>query len=372
MIKRLTYLLSSLVVSTLLTSCSIDRLEAINFPESAKTGETISVTMVNAYTYLSFSREVMDGFAAQRDNVHLMIRVPDGYEVTSVKSVVIRDLDINSIFGKFNDPGTLAPLVLQYMSQLTAMSRDANLDSQFKGLTFEAHSAKDRNNSVQVSTDQGSWTGYSAPFGVSLKAGDMLDTVVVIDSLLSLAEQMGVDASSINLDSIIQEQGIPIQLDSIAFTTVPALIQVTLKTKNTIGKDTIYFYSTTASEFPTSTDIQDESTIDLGSMLFAELNVSDGSSIKSPSVKTESSTFRLSKNAGNCKIFYKLNNTEFSPSVSIYSPLGILVRTIQLTSDGYGNWDYTDKNGGRVSAGRYFAAVNKSHGSNVLPIDVIR
>lgn len=372
MISRLVYLFSSLVVATFLTSCSVDRLEAVNFPESAKTGETISVTMINAYTYLSFSQEVMSGFSAQRDKIRLMVRVPDGYEIASVKSAVIRDLDINSVFGKLNDPGALAPLVLQYVSQLTAMSRDATLDSQFKGLTIEAHSAKNNDNSIPVSTDQGSWLGYSAPFGVSLKAGDMLDTIIGIDSLLSIAEQMGVDASKDKLDSIVKSAGVPIKLDSIAFTTVPALIQVTLKTKATGGKDTIFFYSTTASKFPTKTDLQDESKIDLGSMLFAELNVIDGLSIKNSSAKTESGSFSLSKNAANCKIFYKLNSTEFRPSVSIYSPLGILVRKIPLTPDGYAVWDYTDKSGLNVSSGRYFATVLNNSGRDALSIDVIR
>lgn len=372
MIKRLVYLFSSLVVTTFLTSCSVDRLEAINFPESAKTGETISVTMVNAYTYLSFSREVMEGFTAQRDNVRLMIRVPDGYEITSVKSVVIRDLDINTIFGKLNDPVALAPLAIQYASQLTAMSRDATIDNQFKGLTFEAHSAKNSGTSMTVSTDQGNWVGYSASFGVSLKAGDLLDTIIGIDSLLSFAEQMGADASEDDLDSIIAESGFPIQLDSVAFTTVPALIQVTLKTKATAGKDTIYFYSTTAPEFPTTEKLQDESTIDLGSMLFAELNVTDGSSIKNSVAKTESGAFTVTKNAGNCRISYMLTNKENRSSVSIYSVGGALVKKIPLTSDGYCNWDYTDKNGVRVSAGRYFAAVNSFSERDVLPIDVMR
>jgi hypothetical protein len=161
-------------------------------------------------------------------------------------------------------------------------------------------------------------------------------------------------------------------VDSIAFTTVPALIQVTLKTKATAGKDTIYFYSTTAPEFPATEELEDESTIDLGSMLFAELNVTDGSSIKNSVAKTESGSFTLTKNAANCRIFCKLASKKNSSSVSIYSPAGVLVRKIPLTSDGYCTWDYTDKNGVRVSAGRYFASVNNFSGRNVLPVDVMR
>lgn len=373
MIKRLALLLSSLVVSSILTSCSTDRLEAINFPEAAKPGQTISVAMVNAYTYLSISRKVMSGFGAQRDSIHLMMRVPEGYEIIGVKTAVIRDLNISSFFGQIDNLSNLAPQLAQYTSQLAAMSRNTNLDNKFKERTIDAHSSKDQTTTIPVSTSQGTWAGYSAPFGVSFKAGDTLDTIISVDSILGLVNQMGIDTSSLNLDSIMNAQALPIAVDSIAFSTIPALIQVTLKTKATTGKDTLYFYSTTASAFPTQAEIDSGSTIDLGSMLFSELNVSESaSSVQNFAKKIEFAKISVIKNAGSCKIIYNLKNSMDKTSISIYSSLGILVRKIPLSSEGYGVWDYTDKSGIDVSTGRYFATVSGNSGNGALPIDVIR
>jgi hypothetical protein len=371
--KRLTSLLSSIAIFALLTGCSTDRLEAINFPETAKPSKTISLSMVNVYTYLNITKKVMSAaYAAQRDSVHLMIRVPNGYEVTNVKSAVLKDLNMNTIFGNINNISSLTPLLAQYITQLGNMSRDANLDGKFKGLTFDAHSAQSRTATIPITTDQGTWVGYSAPFNVSIKAGDTLDTIVAIDSIMGMISQMGVDTSTINKDSIMSSLPLPVKIDSIAFTSVPALIQVTLKTKSTSGTDTLCFYSTTSSKFPSQTEIDGGSTIDLGSMLFTELKVSDSAaSVITHMNKFEQKNLSINMNPSHCIIQYKSFKKSSQKAISIYSPNGIVIKKIALSENGYAIWNYTYDNGASVSSGRYFVTIGHSR-SDVIPIDVIR
>ncbi|HEX2956493.1 MAG TPA: hypothetical protein VHO70_06670 [Chitinispirillaceae bacterium] len=373
--KQLYAVLGSLTLFAIMTGCSTDRLEAVNIPEEAKPGQTVSVAMVNAYTYLSPNSNIVSAmFEAKRDSIHLMVRVPDEYEIVEVKSAVIKDLKGNQILGQLNNLSNLAPLLTQYVTQLKPMNRNSNLDTSFKGKVFSAHSSKDPAVSVSTSTDKGTWMGYSAPFDVTIKAGDTLDTMVSIDSILGLAGMMGIDTSGINIDSIIKAQGSSLEVKSIAFTTVPALIQVSLKTKSTVGKDSLFFYSITSSKFPTQEEITGSSSIDLGSMLFAELNVSESALpvINQIARKNQQCGLSVIKNGTHCLIHYNATGLEKVRSVSIYSSQGIIVSRLDLTQNGYARWNYTDKKGLPVASGRYFVSLGKSSVEKALPIDILR
>jgi hypothetical protein len=373
--KQLFALLSSLAIFTIMTGCSTDRLEMVNIPAETKPGQTISAVMVNAYTYLSpNSNIVSEMFEAKRDSIHVMVRVPAGYEIAGIKSAVIRDLKGSKILGQLNNLSDLSPLLSQYMTQLKPMIRNTNLDNAFKGKVFKAHSSKDPTASVPTSTDQGTWIGYSAPFDVYIKAGDTLDTTVSIDSILGLAAMMGIDTSGINVDSIIKAQGSPVEIKSVAFTTVPALIQVSLKTRSTEGKDSLFFYSITSSKFPTQTEITDGSTIDLGSMLFAELNVSASAApvVNHNTHQNQQHGLSISKNGSHCLIHYNTAGVEKGRSISIYSSQGVLVNRVKLSQDGNAQWNYTDKRGLSVASGRYFVSLGRFSVEKALPIDILR
>jgi hypothetical protein len=373
--KQLFAVLSSLAFFTMMTGCSTDRLEMASIPAEAKPGQTISALMVNAYTYLSpNSNIVMANFGAKRDSLHVMVRVPAGYEIAGIKSTVIRDLKGSKILSQLSNLSNLTPLLSQYMTQLQPMVRNTNLDNAFKGKTFNAHSSKDPTAAVPTSTDQGTWVGYSAPFNVEIKTGDTLDTMISVDSIMGLASMMGIDTAGVNIDSIIKAQGMPIEIKSIAFTTVPALIQVSLKTKSTEGKDSLFFYSMTSSKFPTQADITGGSNIDLGSMLFSELNVSASAApvVNHILQMNKQNGLSITKNSSLCQIHYTASGVEKGRSVSIYSSQGILVNRIKLSQDGNAQWNYTDKRGLSVAPGRYFVSVGKSSIEKALPIDIIR
>ncbi len=373
--KQLYTVLSSLAFFTIITGCSTDRLEMVSIPAEAKPGQTFSAAMVNAYTYLSpNSNVVMANFGAKRDSLHVMVRVPDGYEITAVKSTVIKDLKGSKILGQLNNLSDLAPLLTQYATQLQPMIRNTALDNSFKGKVFNAHSSKDPTASVPTSTDQGIWAGYSALFDVDIKTGDTLDTMISIDSIMGLASMMGLDTSNVNIDSIIKAQGMPIEIKSIAFTTVPALIQVSLKTKSATGKDSLFFYSTTASALPTQADIDGSASIDLGSMLFAELNVSENASpvVNYTTQKIQQYGLSLMKNSAHCMIHYDGTGLEKVRAVSIYSSQGVLVNRLNLSQYGNAQWNYTDKKGSAVASGRYFVSLGRSSEEKALPIDILR
>lgn len=372
--KQLFAVLSSLAIFTMMTGCSTDRLEMVNMPAEAKPGQIISASMVNAYTYLSpNSNIVMANFGAKRDSLHVMVRVPAGYEIAGVNSVVIRDLKGSKILGQLSNLSNLTTVLSPYLSQLKPMTRNTSLDNEFKGKVFKAHSSKDPTAAVPTSTDQGTWVGYSAPFNVEIKTGDTLDTMIAVDSIKSLASMMGIDTAGVNIDSIIKAQGMPIEIKSIAFTTVPALIQISLKTKSTEGKDSLFFYSMTASKFPTQADITGGSNIDLGSMLFTELNVSENAApvVNHSLQKNQQHGLSITKNGALCMIHYGVSGVEKERSVSIYSSQGILVNHLRLSRDGNAQWNYTDKRGLSVAPGRYFVSLGRSSVEKSLPIDIL-
>lgn len=315
----------------------------------------------------------MAGYEAKRDSIHVMIRVPDGYEIAGVKSAVLRDLKGSKLLAQLNNLSNVTSLLAQYETQLQPMSRNTNLDNSFKGKVFIAHSTKNPTDSVPTSTNQGTWVGYSAPFGVNIKAGDTLDTMIAIDSIKGMAAMMGIDTSGVDVNSLTKDSGIPLDIKSIAFTTVPALIQVSLKTRSTEGKDSLFFYSITSSKFPTQANINSGS-IDIGSMLFAELNVSGAAApvVNHRTRLNQLHGLNIIKNGQNCMIHYDAAGIKKGKSVSIYSSQGILVNRLGLSQDGYAQWNYTDKNGLSVASGRYFVSLGKYSSGKVLPIDILR
>jgi hypothetical protein len=339
---------------------------------TALPNEEITVTMTNLYTYLNNKRTVWIGNEV-RDSVHLLIRAPEGYEILGAKSYVIPDFSFNEYFSQFKNGGIKNTLLKEYTDKMQPMVRNVSLDSRFKGNGFKATNVNDRAKTIPVNTNDGTWVGYSAKVDIRINNGDILDTIFAFDSVKNLLAQFGVDTASFNVDSVLATLPIPIKIDSIGVTTIPILIQATMRTRNTQGgSDTIYYYTKTA-KLPAPSLSNESSSGEYGSMMFTTLTIGNASVIIQNSLPHNNTiTFKAYPNPFTQTIRFFSSVSNNTPSFSIYSISGNLVNRVNLNQSGFAEWNGTDKNGIPVQSGRYIVRADNHGRSDLQMINLVR
>ena len=342
-----------------MVGCSIDRVEIVDHPSAAKPGDTINVTLSNIYNYISNSSVVM--FPESRDSLHVLIGMPNGYEVISLDFYAAKNLNIAQLLSTETSAleQILDDSLASFYAQKQPMTLDGGLVQMFSGRSITAH-GEDIDELDVNTNDVAQWAGFSSRVNISLTAGSRLDTAMALESFLDFAENSGftdpIDTAGLG--------DLPISVDTVGLKVIPVFIFARIKTASRENEDTLFYYTKTgALPSPGSGSTTQISDIDIGDMVFVPLRI-DATSIKRPRSKGQSGQMRVYQNNVNQNVYINIGTTPLNGvTVEIYSMTGTLVKKI-IPDAPVIVWDGRDKHGRAVKSGSYIVRVIQ--GSHIL------
>ncbi|MBN1307534.1 MAG: hypothetical protein JXA18_06435, partial [Chitinispirillaceae bacterium] len=337
--------------------------------------------LVNVFMYIDSSATISKKI--ERDSLHLLVGMPESWDVVEAQFVVVRDLGNQQMLALESgglDEQTVAALLQQYKSQAIDLPTDASLPSAINGKTIKAH---DQSNEEDVPVDVDDvevWQGFGAPADIVLEKGDEPDTVISLDSAVAIFE--GFDAISdsdlVEIEELKNNSLFDLN-DSIGICIVPVAIFLKIQTGDQEGNDTLYYFTKTGKMNQAPSTIitilaPEMADIETGDMVYAPVTVTSGARVKGdrarfahPAAKViadrTTGTVRIDLGAGN----------RHPVSIDIHAIQGTLVRSLTpAVAAGSILWDGADAQGNRVRSGSYLVRITDSKGSVAHNVQLIR
>ncbi|MCX7725815.1 MAG: hypothetical protein N2053_03085 [Chitinispirillaceae bacterium] len=374
---RKLFLLALLCVSIfLITGCSLDSASLISYPEEVKPEGNANVMLSNIFSFIDTSANV--SVTVKRDSIHLLVGMPTGWSVESVSFAVIRDLNLNELYISAGSETGIDTNMLKELipsqSDFIPMSKDGNLINFMKGKSVVAYGSGE-NDSLSVSIDNiPKWEGFSAPVNIILEKGKRNGLVVPYDSVNNLSPTAGEGISLKPAFLGKVRQVITPNFDSLGITMVPIILSINLKAGKEQGKDTILYFTKTASmnEQPSpyltmmgSMSPEMSSLLNLN-WLFTPITISENAGIKERLVeKGKFSKVNIWSEERRGSVMIRYNKEILSPrKAEIYSLKGNLIKNIVANvNESCFMWDGTNSSGTRVSRGTYYIRITDKKGS---------
>ncbi|MBD3393864.1 MAG: hypothetical protein GF418_17165 [Chitinivibrionales bacterium] len=326
----------------MLVGCSMDQTIVLEHPSEAKPGDQMSVSLVNNYVYLTSGTAVMA--PVSRDSIHAAVGTPEGWSVEAISFYVADQFDIANLAasaGENMDSIEFAEMLVDsvsaYRARAQAMPEDAGMADALAGRVVAAHGPSG-DDSIDVHTDSVElWHTYSAAVGISLDAGDPVDTFVVADSL---------------------DTSITISADTVGMTIIPVFIYVQVKAAAAEDSVVLYYYTKTAGMPDTVVDSSDMTAlIDQGDMAYVNVAVSSAAGVASRTVPGRAGLLvRAMPDPFTAQTVISFPSFERAARMDIYSVEGALVKSLAIDAGQSAvTWNGTDNAGATVTAGTYLA-----------------
>lgn len=349
---------------SLLTGCSIDRVEIIEHPSQAKQGDTIDVLFSTAYSYVTNSSTAI--LPVVRDSLHVLIGFSDQFEVLSLDYYDPKDLNIKTLLS-IEDPEVLEQMIMDslkvYSERKKPMIKDGGLEAAISGRTVTVHDQEGTETTINTD-DIDQWKGFSSDINISIEAGSEMDTAFNIDSILALAENEGFDIDEAELDLF------PIKVDSVGIKVIPIFLLAKIITPPNQGNYTLYYYGKTG-KMPKAS-VGTGFTDDGGDMVSGKITIT-GTSARNPLVNKSGKSIQVYPNPFRERVQILPGFTDNKKlQIEIYSIDGTQVRKIIPGNSRNLFWDGRDQSGAFVSPGSYMIRVNNGESVFSRKVDYIR
>jgi hypothetical protein len=284
--KRLIYgSIVPLLLAVLIGCSGFDTSQVLVHPETAKPSETFDVALLNLYAYLANGTTVPAEVV--RDSLHLLVGMPEGWEVVEASMALVDDLPVEALFALQNsvfDEAAMSAILQEYQSGAVPVAVDGMLPGALSGQTFNAHSVTADTDIAVAIDDIPSWAGFSAPVNIVIEAGST-DTGIALDSVLSMAEALDMldDSLQAQINALRNFSMVP---DTIGVSMVPIALYLKIKAGDAEGEDTLYYFSKTAQMNPETSQMvvqmmPDFSDLELGDMTYVPVTVSNSAAVSS-------------------------------------------------------------------------------------------
>ncbi len=383
--------LQKLTVATLflsvlfLVGCSTDTLLVIEHPVEAKPGDTITVELGSFYGHATPMGMVIS--PVNRDSLHFLIGLPEGWRVLSVdyhiardwkfandllKVVDLQDLETDNTFAQNSELFTDS--IASFRLSKQPMESNPSLAALFAGRTHNASAAFGTEDEPRVVTTDGidRWVGFSSPVNIRLAQFSPTDTVVSLpDSVIA------------ELDEQYQQMA-----EAIGVTIVPVYLHATIITGDQAGLHDIYYYSKTAQlpegeDFTQYPDLDDQSSLlqqlamlDRGSMVYVSVNTGpDVSVLSQKTIRATSGDLKAYPASFSAHTTITVpENRSGDQRVVIKSLDGKLVKILSIKNGANQViWDGTDRSGSRAVPGTYVVSfVDSNRALSSVVVNKIR
>jgi hypothetical protein len=378
--KHCNYLLM-LGLAAVIGCSGFDNTQVLIHPDDVKPSAVFDVVLVNIFTFLDSSTTISGRVV--RDSLHLLIGLPESWNVTDAAMVVAKDLTAGELFaGRDNllDELEIAALLQQYRNQTVALPVNEALSAQISGDTVSAHNRNSDKEDIQVITDKvKTWKGFSAPVNIVLEKGAKPDSLFPFDTAMNFASEAGfIDDSTIAAIKGMQNNPLLSTMipDTIGMTMVPVAVFLKVQAGPGEGSDTLYYFSKTGKMNPAPSSevtlaavlapqlVPRLSALEYGDMTYIPVTVSNAAAVGTVHRTSSLSMARvITDRYGNVHI--DLGNLNYEDAyASIYSLQGALVASLSAEGRSSIAWDgAADGHGNRVRSGSYIVLIgDRMHG----------
>jgi hypothetical protein len=369
--------LAGAVLLALLTGCSSDQLQVIDYTDQVGPGETVTVNLVEMFVHANTSSEFPEPVA--RDSLFFAVGLPAGWTPVGVSHYVA---DHITMAGLGNDTAAaqeaLQDSMAVFLQRLSPMASWSSAATFMSGKQLSlASNPLDSTATVVSADDIDNWNGYSAKIELSITEPD---TVISVRDAGEMVD---------SVDTTYYQY-----VDSIATAMVPILIQVQCIAGSRTGPQTLYFYAKSG-ELPedmgpaTQDDmllyltskqlgLPADDPFDIGGTVAAQVQVGitgiDPSPVRPQTIES-SSPLSVRMEGGRVVHIICRQNTASAPGIAIYSPMGEVIRTLQPrpTTHSYrARWDGTNNFGAPVPQGIYLLKVADGSSSHARSLHLLR
>ncbi len=364
-----------------------DKTMLLTHPGTTNISETFDAVAINAYLYLDTASAIPKNI--KRDSLHLLVGLPDGWEVKEAGMSVVKDMEIGRILSLMQsssaDKEALEQLVMQYIQKAETLRADDVLAAKISGKTITAHS-RDFKNKISVNIDNvKQWKGFSAPLNIMLEKGSRFDTSVSVDTVIAFASAVGfMEDSLISAINQIKQDPILGRIfpDTVGIRIVPVLIFLKIKAPDRECADTLYYFTKTDSLNPppfSAGAFLDEylgniSGIDAGDMVFTPITVTASAQINRIRQKSEDSDIRIVFDRVDQTVRIGTGSINYgNASITVYSLSGKFVK--RLTSGSAANsliWNCVDEGGRRLESGIYLLNIRIDGENFIRSINLVK
>ena len=392
MFRLLTISTAALSLALMIGCSGVDSTQVLVHPEAVTPSATFDVALVNLYTYIDTAGAVISNDVT-RDSLHLLIGLPESWDVTEAKAAVVKDMGTEGLLAMqadLTDLQSAAALLEQYKASATALVVDDALAGVFSGDTVSAHGGV-ADSSVEVVMDQvARLKGFGGPVNISIPAGSNADTVLPLDSMIAFVNSTGLvpDSTMTMLNSLTNFPGLKIP-DTLGIVMVPVVVFLKIKAGSTEGDDTLYYFTKTGSMGQAPSPIITAVTLvypqmkpmlsglESGDMVYVPVTVSNAASVVVR--KTGGSFDNVSVVADRSSGTVRISLGSFAgvhPVVEVYSLRGARIASPgmqQRSGSAAVVWNGTDLRGNRVPAGTYLLRISGDHGTAMVRrLDLMR
>jgi hypothetical protein len=360
--KRLIYgSIVPLLLAVLIGCSGFDTSQVLVHPETAKPSETFDVALLNLYAYLANGTTVPAEVV--RDSLHLLVGMPEGWEVVEASMALVDDLPVEALFALQNsvfDEAAMSAILQEYQSGAVPVAVDGMLPGALSGQTFNAHSVTADTDIAVAIDDIPSWAGFSAPVNIVIEAGST-DTGIALDSVLSMAEALDMldDSLQAQINALRNFSMVP---DTIGVSMVPIALYLKIKAGDAEGEDTLYYFSKTAQMNPETSQMvvqmmPDFSDLELGDMTYVPVTVSNSAAVSSE--RRHKARGNITVNSTSGTVHISLNNESLTnATIEIFNLQGNLINVLfSYTGGKTVVWDGRDTRGVRAGTGTYLVKV---------------
>ncbi|MBN1760688.1 MAG: hypothetical protein JW863_20335 [Chitinispirillaceae bacterium] len=384
-------LISATIVLGVLIGCSgFDSTQVLVHPDTLTTSGTVDIALVNLYTYIDTAGSVISKDIT-RDSLHLLVGIPESWEVSEVKTAVVDDMNTSDLLAlqtSLVDEQMAAGLLAQYLASAVDATADDGVASALAGTPVDAHGASgDGTLSVAVE-DLEQAKGFSVPVNITIEKGSKADTTLALDSMIAFVQGTGMVPDSV-MQSVTELLNYPLlkKPDSVGIVMVPVIVFLKITAGSTEGNDTLYYFTKTGAmdQEPSSIistiallspDMAPMLTgIESGDMTFMPVTVVDAAGTVSERGRVSFSGTRVTADRTTGTV--RINPGTVIPEnalVSVYSLQGNLITTLgpcQVAGSSI-LWHGTDRSGRRVGEGTYLFRIADKTSSQVFTAALMR
>lgn len=331
--------MTAAVATTLLfIGCSVDSVQIIEHPKHVNPSAQFEVSLVNQYALILNGASVPQ--SVNRDSLHLAIGLPSGYSVVAAKYYFANALSVLKLATKM-DSATAEQAVKDstalYKSRALVMQNTPQFVTNLKHRTYMAKN-EDEDDSMKVNTDAVvNWSAWGGKVSIAIPSGTLADT-----SLDTMGMSLGVISKSV-------------------------FIWLTLTAKNSLGQDTLLYFTKTAA-MPA---LSDTANTDIGEIKYAPLSITNSGIKLTVSPKQDHSTLSGSWNPGSGRLVIQFRAIcKDAIALEVFNVSGKKVADLSpalFGSNGFISWNIKNS---AAQAGLYILRLKTRNGSISTTVSV--
>ncbi|MBN1576492.1 MAG: hypothetical protein JW913_08070 [Chitinispirillaceae bacterium] len=382
MLRNPVNVVASALFAFLIGCSGFDSSQIMVHPDSAVVSSTFDMALVNVFMYIDSSTTISNKI--ERDSLHLLVGMPESWNVVGARFVVVRDLKSEQMLalesGELDDQA-LAALLQQYQSQAVALPADDALPAAISGRAITAH---DQSNEAEVSVDVGDvevWKGFGAPVDIVYEKGGKPDTVIPLDSAMAFLGESDTTGSDSLMSQIAALEAFGISVpDSIGVCIVPVAMFLKIQAGPQEGDDTLYYFTKTGkmNQAPSAVItvmMPEMADLETGDMVYVPMKLTSAAGVTGSRARFTQSAMKIVADRATGTVRIDLGAVNLNPpSINIFSLQGNLVRTLTPAAPAAGSivWDGADARGNRVGSGSYLVRIAGDDGSMAHRVQLVR